>query len=284
MPDPPLSEVIARHGIAARKSLGQNFLLDTNLLGRIARAAGDIAGADVVEIGAGPGGLTRALIAQGARRVVAVERDARCVAALEELAAALPGRIVVVAGDALAIDPCALVAPPVHIVGNLPFNVATPLIVGWLGRPRAIASMTLMVQREVAARLVAAPGGKDYGRLAILAQWRWQVARAFDVSPRAFVPPPKVTASVVRFRPRETPLAEADAGALERVTAAAFGQRRKMLRSSLRSLGVAVEALVAGAAVTPTARAETLDIAAFCALARVLVALERTERLAAGRA
>ncbi|MBM3583482.1 MAG: 16S rRNA (adenine(1518)-N(6)/adenine(1519)-N(6))-dimethyltransferase RsmA [Alphaproteobacteria bacterium] len=268
---PPLREVIARHGIAARKALGQNFLLDTNLLARIARACA-VEGRAVVEIGAGPGGLTRALLAAGATRVVAVERDQRCVAALGELAAALPGRLEVVDADTTTIDAVGLVPAPATIVGNLPFNVATPLIVGWLGRPDSIASMTLMVQREVADRLTATPGAKDYGRLAVLAGWRWRVARLFDVAARAFVPPPKVTASVLRFEPMPQPVAEADARLLGRVAQAAFGQRRKMLRSSLRALSVPVEPLLAAAGIDPTRRAETLTTAEFCAIARALAA------------
>lgn len=268
---PPLREVIARHGIAARKALGQNFLLDTNLLARIARACA-VEGRAVVEIGAGPGGLTRALLAAGATRVVAVERDQRCVAALGELAAALPGRLEVVDADTTTIDAVGLVPAPATIVGNLPFNVATPLIVGWLGRPDSIASMTLMVQREVADRLTATPGAKDYGRLAVLAGWRWRVARLFDVAARAFVPPPKVTASVLSFEPMPQPVAEADARLLGRVAQAAFGQRRKMLRSSLRALSVPVEPLLAAAGIDPTRRAETLTIAEFCAIARALAA------------
>lgn len=277
---PPLREVIARHGIAARKALGQNFLLDTNLLARIARACA-AEGRAVVEIGAGPGGLTRALLAAGAARVIAVERDPRCVAALTELAARHPGRLDVIEADATKLDVLGLVGPPRLIVGNLPFNVATPLIVGWLGRPEAIAAMTLMVQREVADRLAAGPGTKDYGRLAVFAGWRWQVARLFDVAARAFVPPPKVTASVVRFEPLPEPVARADAPLLERVTAAAFGQRRKMLRSSLKALGVPVELLLAAADIDPARRAETLTIAEFCALARALIGLTASQALAA---
>lgn len=269
---PRLGAVIARHGIQARKSLGQNFLFDTNLLGRIARAVGDVGALDVVEIGAGPGGLTRALLDHGTRRVVAIERDPRCVAALEELATTFPDRLVVVAGDARTVEPKRWVTPPYVIAGNLPFNVASPLIVGWLARPREIAAMVVMVQREVADRLTAARGGRDYGRLAVQAQWRWRVARLFDVPSRAFVPPPQVTASVVRFEPLSAPLAEADPKALERVLAAAFGQRRKMLRSSLKPLGVPVEALAA-TGIDFSLRAEALTIPEFCALARALAGL-----------
>ncbi|MGH6720416.1 MAG: 16S rRNA (adenine(1518)-N(6)/adenine(1519)-N(6))-dimethyltransferase RsmA [Alphaproteobacteria bacterium] len=279
---PPLRDVIARHGIQARKSLGQNFLFDTNLLGRIARAVGDAGERDVVEIGAGPGGLTRALLAHGARRVVAIERDPRCVAALDELAAAFPERLVVVEGDARTVDARRWATPPYVIAGNLPFNVASPLIVGWLARPHEIGAMVVMVQREVADRLTAERGGKDYGRLAVLAQWRWRAARLFDVPARAFVPPPKVTASVVRFEPRPAALAEADPRALERVLAAAFGQRRKMLRSSLRALGVPVEALAAAAGIDLALRAEALTIPEFCALARAFARLGPARGLATG--
>ena len=267
---PPLREVLARHGIQARKALGQNFLLDGNLLRRIARAAGDITACDVVEIGAGPGGLTRALLACGARRLVAVERDPCCVAALEDLARFYPDRLVVAAGDARTIDLHRFATAPYAIVGNLPFNVASPLIVDWLGRPAEIVALTVMVQREVADRLTAERGVKDYGRLAVLAQWRWTARRLFDVPPRAFVPPPRVTASVVRLEPRPAPLAEADARSLQRVLAAAFGQRRKMLRSSLKSLGVPADALLAAAGIDPAFRAEVLTIPQFCALARAL--------------
>ncbi len=269
---PRLGAVITRHGIQARKSLGQNFLFDTNLLGRIARAVGDVGALDVVEIGAGPGGLTRALLDHGARRVVAIERDPRCVAALEELATTFPDRLVVVEGDARTVEPKRWATPPYVIAGNLPFNVASPLIVGWLARPREIAAMVVMVQREVADRLTAARGGKDYGRLAVQAQWRWRVKRLFDVPSRAFVPPPQVTASVVRFEPLSAPVAEADPKALERVLAAAFGQRRKMLRSSLRALGVPAEALAA-TGIDLSLRAEALTIPEFCALARALAGL-----------
>jgi len=269
---PRLGAVITRHGIQARKSLGQNFLFDTNLLGRIARAVGDVGALDVVEIGAGPGGLTRALLDHGARRVVAIERDPRCVAALEELATTFPDRLVVVEGDARTVEPKRWATPPYVIAGNLPFNVASPLIVGWLARPREIAAMVVMVQREVADRLTAARGGKDYGRLAVQAQWRWRVKRLFDVPSRAFVPPPQVTASVVRFEPLSAPVAEADPKALGRVLAAAFGQRRKMLRSSLRALGVPAEALAA-TGIDLSLRAEALTIPEFCALARALAGL-----------
>jgi 16S rRNA (adenine1518-N6/adenine1519-N6)-dimethyltransferase len=264
----PLREVIARYGIVARKGLGQNFLLDLNLTGRIARAAGPLDRATVVEIGPGPGGLTRALLAAGARRVVAIERDRRCLTALSALAAAHPGRLEIVAGDALELDPSALSDAPRKIVANLPYNIATPLLLGWLGRVREYESLTLMFQREVAERLTAAPRSKSYGRLSVLVQWLAETQILFDVPARAFTPPPKVTSSVVGIVPRAEPLAPAAWLALERVTAAAFGQRRKMLRASLKPLGIPIEPLLARAGVAPTARAEELSVAEFCALAR----------------
>ena len=265
---PPLREVIARHGIAARKGLGQNFLLDLNLTGRIARAAGRLDRATVVEIGPGPGGLTRALLAAGAHRIVAIERDPRCLAALAELAAAHPGRLRLVGADALMLDPVELAEPPRKIVANLPYNIATPLLLGWLERVGEYESLTLMFQREVAERLVAEPRSKPYGRLSVLVQWLTEVAILFDIPPRAFVPRPKVTSSLVRILPRSEPLAHAAKPALERVTAAAFSQRRKMLRTSLKPLGLPVEKLLERAGVAPTARAEELTVSEFCALAR----------------
>jgi 16S rRNA (adenine1518-N6/adenine1519-N6)-dimethyltransferase len=267
---PPLREVIARHGIAARRGLGQNFILDLNLTRRIARAAGGLDRGTVIEIGPGPGGLTRALLLESAAHVVAIERDPRCLAALGELAAAFPGRLEVIEGDALALDPAGLVAPPRQIVANLPYNIATALLLRWLDRIGDYKSLTLMFQREVAERLVAAPRSPAYGRLSIIVQWLTLPKILFDVPPGAFVPAPKVTSSVVSLVPRPTPLAAAEKPVLERVTAAAFGQRRKMLRSSLKTLGVAVEPLLAAAGVAPTARAEELSVAEFCALARGL--------------
>jgi 16S rRNA (adenine1518-N6/adenine1519-N6)-dimethyltransferase len=270
---PPLREVIARHKIGARKGLGQHFLLDLNLTRRIARAA-EPKGATILEIGPGPGGLTRALIAEGARHVVAVERDPRCVAALGELAAQAPGRLTVIEADARQIDEAAILEPhppPIKIVANLPYNIGTYLLVRWLLAepwPPWYASMTLMMQREVALRLVARPRTKDYGRLSVLAQWRTIVKKLFDVSPRAFTPPPTVISSVVSLAPREKLLAEAPRAEFEAVIAAAFGQRRKMLRSSLCALGVASLPLLAEAGVDAQARAETLDVQAFAALAR----------------
>ena len=264
---PPLREVIARHGLAARKSLGQHFLLDLNLTGRIARAAGDLGTGTTIEIGPGPGGLTRALLAQGAR-VIAIERDARCIAALGELEAAWPGRLEVVEGDALETAVHALGAAPRRIVANLPYNVGTAMLLQWLAHPDAFVRLTLMFQKEVAQRLAAQPGGEFYGRLAVAAQWHWQVRKLFDVAPAAFTPPPKVVSTVVELVPRAAPLAPADPSLLERVTAAAFGQRRKMLRSSLKALGVATDDLLARAGIAGTRRAEELSIEEFCALAR----------------
>jgi 16S rRNA (adenine1518-N6/adenine1519-N6)-dimethyltransferase len=265
---PPLREVIARHGIAARKSLGQNFILDRNLTRRIARAAGPLADADAIEVGAGPGGLTRALLAEGARRVVAIERDPRALAALTELAAQFPGRLAIVAGDALTLTLAEFAAPPRVIVANLPYNIATALLLRWLDDIASCERLVLMFQREVAERLAAAPREAAYGRLSVLVQWLCDVKILFDVPPSAFVPRPKVTSSVVLLRPRAVPLAPAPKAMLERVTAAAFGQRRKMLRTSLKALGLPVAPLLAAAGVEPTARAEELPVAAFCALAR----------------
>lgn len=270
-PLPPLRDVIRRHGLAARKTLGQNFLLDLNLTRRIARSAAPLAEYNIVEIGPGPGGLTRALLLEGARRVVAIERDERCLPALAELAAAFPGRLEIVPGDALAIDPASLAPAPRKIVANLPYNVATTLLIAWLPRIADFVDLTLMFQKEVAARLAARPGTRDYGRLSVLTQWLATVECLFDVAPEAFVPPPKVTSTVVRLTPRPVPQAPCDRVVLERVTAAAFGQRRKMLRQSLKSLGDAA-GLLRAANVEPTARAETLTIVEFCALARALTA------------
>ena len=268
-PLPPLRDVIRRHGLAARKALGQNFLLDLNLTRRIARSAAPLAAFNVVEIGPGPGGLTRALLLEGARRVVAVERDPRCLPALAELAAAFPGRLEVMPGDALAIDPTTLAPSPRKIVANLPYNIATPLLIAWLPRIGGFTDLTLMFQKEVALRLAAKPGTKEYGRLSVLTQWLAYVERLFDVRPQAFVPPPKVTSTVVRLTPRPEPQAACDQDALEHVTAAAFGQRRKMLRQSLKPLGDAAR-LLREAMVDPTARAEDLTVTEFCALARAL--------------
>ncbi|MBN8241780.1 16S rRNA (adenine(1518)-N(6)/adenine(1519)-N(6))-dimethyltransferase RsmA [Nitratireductor aquimarinus] len=267
---PPLREVIARHGLAAKKSLGQNFLLDLNLTAKVARAAGDLEGATVIEVGPGPGGLTRALLMAGAERVIAIERDERCLDALAEIAAHYPGRLDVVNGDAMETDFAAL-APEAHgkvrIVANLPYNIGTELLVRWLTPdtwPPFYASMTLMFQREVAQRIVAEPGDKAYGRLGVLAGWRTVSKIAFDLPPQAFTPPPKVTSSVVHIVPRAEPLA-VEPKRLAKITEAAFGQRRKMLRQSVKSLGG--EALLARAGIDATRRAETLSVAEFVALA-----------------
>ncbi|MGO8919102.1 MAG: 16S rRNA (adenine(1518)-N(6)/adenine(1519)-N(6))-dimethyltransferase RsmA [Stellaceae bacterium] len=272
---PPLREVIARHGLAARKSLGQNFLLDLNLTARIARAAAPLERVNVIEIGPGPGGLTRALLLAGAGHVTAIERDPRCVAALAELAEAFPGRLSIVAGDALEIDPATLAPAPRKIVANLPYNIATPLLLGWLGTATAYESLTLMFQKEVAQRLAATPRSKAYGRLSVMTQWLCEVRALFDIPAKAFVPPPKVTSSVLRLTPRAAPLAPCRRDDLERVLAAGFGQRRKMLRQSLKSLGIDAEALLAAAGASPTARAEELGVEEFCALARAYRALSR---------
>jgi 16S rRNA (adenine1518-N6/adenine1519-N6)-dimethyltransferase len=267
---PPLREVIRRHELSARKSLGQNFLLDLNLTGRIARAAGPLQGMTVMEVGPGPGGLTRALLAEGAK-VIAVERDDRAIAALAELVEHYPDRLRVIGGDALTFD----IAPylgdrPVRVVANLPYNIATALLVSWLTAepwPPWYDRLTLMFQREVAERIVAKPGSKIYGRLSVLAGWRTEAKILFDIAPSAFVPPPKVTSSVVQLVPRAAPLA-CDRRALERVTEAAFGQRRKMLRQSLKQLGVDPIPLLETAGIDPTARAEDIAVEGFVALAR----------------
>ena len=272
---PPLREVIARHGLTAKKSLGQNFILDLNVTRRIARTAGPFDGMEVIEIGSGPGGLTRALLETEAKRVIVVERDRRAVAALDELAAAYPGRLDIVEGDALELDPAALTGAPRKIVANLPYNIATALLLRWLDRIDAYESLTLMFQREVAERLVAMPRSPAYGRLSVIVQWLAEPKILFDLPPSAFVPPPKVTSSVVTLLPRAIPLAPADKARLERVTAAAFGQRRKMLRASLRTLGVPAEPLLDAAGVAPTARAEELSVGEFCALARALEAADQ---------
>jgi 16S rRNA (adenine1518-N6/adenine1519-N6)-dimethyltransferase len=268
---PPLRQVIADHGLSARKALGQNFLLDLNLTAKIARQAGDLTGCDVLEVGPGPGGLTRALLAEGARRVVAVERDARCLPALAEIAEAYPGRLEVVGGDALEIDAAALLRPPVRIVSNLPYNVGTELLTRWLDVPSwppFWESLTLMFQREVAERIVAKPGSKAYGRLAVLAQWRADARIVMDLPPEAFTPPPKVRSAVVHLRALPAPRFPADPKVLTRVVAAAFNQRRKMLRASLRGLSPEIEAHLAAAGIPATDRAETVSVEKFCALAR----------------
>ena len=263
---PPLREVIARFGLDARKALGQNFLLDLNLTGRIARSAGDMTGVTVVEIGPGPGGLTRALLATKAKQVIAIERDHRFIEALQDVIQAADGRLSIVEGDALEVDPIQIAPAPRAIVANLPYNVATPLLIGWLGRIEEFVSLTLMFQKEVADRLVAKPGSKAYGRLSVITQWRSDARVLFNLPAKAFTPPPKVESTIVHLTPRANP-EPAEWKALEQVTAAAFGQRRKMLRQSLKSLGNA-EALLAAAGIAQTARAEEVDVAGFAALAR----------------
>ncbi|HEV8464957.1 MAG TPA: 16S rRNA (adenine(1518)-N(6)/adenine(1519)-N(6))-dimethyltransferase RsmA [Pseudolabrys sp.] len=276
---PPLREVIRRHGLTPKKSLGQNFLFDLNLTARIARAAEPLENITVVEIGPGPGGLTRALLALGARRVVAIERDQRAIAALEEIGARYPGRLEIVAGDALRIDPRDQLGPErARVVANLPYNIATALLIGWLTAepwPPWYDSLLLMFQREVAERIVATPGSKSYGRLSVLAGWRTEAKLLFDVAPSAFVPPPKVTSSVVRLTPRPVPLA-CQSIALQRVTEAAFGQRRKMLRQSLKTLGVDAGALLSEAGIEPTARAEEIPVEGFVALANIFSGQAKT--------
>jgi 16S rRNA (adenine1518-N6/adenine1519-N6)-dimethyltransferase len=277
-PLPPLGEVVAAHGLAARKSLGQNFLLDLNLTRRIARAAGPFENATVYEVGPGPGGLTRALLMEGAERVLAVERDPRCIGALQEIATAYPGRLDVVSADALALDEDAMLSEhnvhgAVRVAANLPYNVGTALLVKWLTAerwPPWWQSLTLMFQREVAERIVAKPATRSYGRLSVLAQWRTRPHLLFDVHPRAFTPPPKITSAVVRLDPLEKPVASAELRDLEAVTAAAFGQRRKMLRQSLKSLALDPKTLLQPADIDPTARPEHLTVPQFAALARAL--------------
>ncbi|MBV8977269.1 MAG: 16S rRNA (adenine(1518)-N(6)/adenine(1519)-N(6))-dimethyltransferase RsmA [Alphaproteobacteria bacterium] len=268
---PPLRAAIAAHGLTAKRSLGQNFLLDLNLTRRIARAAGPLEETTLYEVGPGPGGLTRALLAEGAARVVAVERDRRCLPALAEIAAAYPGRLDIVEADALALDERAMFGvEPVRVAANLPYNIGTALLVKWLTAPGFFwQSLTLMFQREVAERIVAQPGSKAYGRLSVLAAWRTRAKILFDVSPRAFTPPPKVTSSIVRIEPLAQPLAQANLADIERITEAAFGQRRKMLRQSLKPL--LSEDAIRAAGIDPTRRAETLSVMEFAALARQLV-------------
>ncbi|RUT28532.1 16S rRNA (adenine(1518)-N(6)/adenine(1519)-N(6))-dimethyltransferase RsmA [Arsenicitalea aurantiaca] len=274
---PPLREVIATHGLMAKKALGQNFLFDLNLTARIARVAGPLEGVTVIEVGPGPGGLTRALLAEGAGKVIAIERDARALPVLAEISAAYPGRLEVIEGDALEIDYAALASGPTRIVANLPYNIATPLLTGWLAAnpwPPYFESLTLMFQREVAERIVAKPGDKPFGRLGVLAGWRTEARIAFNVDRNAFTPPPKVTSSIVHLKPRpvDPALGVRD---VETVTKAAFGQRRKMVRQSLKSLGVPVEGLLEAAGLKGDERAEDLPISAFLAMAQALGPLRR---------
>jgi 16S rRNA (adenine1518-N6/adenine1519-N6)-dimethyltransferase len=270
---PPLRDVIARHGLMARKSLGQNFLLDLNLTRRIARAAAPLEGLTVLEVGPGPGGLTRALLAEGASRIVAVERDPRALPALQDVAAAYPGRLTLIEADALAIDWNAVAGGRAKVVANLPYNIATALLVRWLtvaDWPPFWISLTLMFQKEVAERITASPGSDAYGRLSVLAQWRSIARRLFDIDRRAFVPQPKVTSTLVELVPLPRPAVSCPVSALERVTAAAFGQRRKMLRTSLKALGGDTEALIRAAGLLPTLRAEDVPVTGFCRLAAMV--------------
>jgi 16S rRNA (adenine1518-N6/adenine1519-N6)-dimethyltransferase len=272
---PPLREVIAQLGLSARKRLSQNFILDLNLTRRIARAASPLAGVTVLEIGPGPGGLTRALLLEGAAKVIAIERDTRCIPALEAIAARYPGRLQIVEGDALEVDQAALAAGapgPVKVVANLPYSVATPLLIGWLSAepwPPWYELLCLMFQREVAERLVASKGRKSYGRLAVLAQWRCRVRLALSLPPAAFTPQPKVSSAVVTLHPREAPEPACQRDSLQTVSAAAFGQRRKMVRASLNRLGGDVEALLRQAGIEPTARAEDVSVEDFARLASI---------------
>jgi len=271
---PPLREVIRAAGLTAKKSLGQNFLLDLNLTRRIARAAGPLEGATVVEVGPGPGGLTRALLLEGAAKVIAIERDERCLPALQEIAAAYPGRLEIVAADAREVDYANLpLIPPARLVANLPYSVGTPLLISWLKTepwPPWFDRLVLMFQREVADRIVAKPRTKDYGRLAVLCQWRTHPRILFKLPPEAFTPKPKIESAVVEFVPKDRPEPSCDVSQLEKVTAAAFGQRRKMLRASLRQITPEAEALLERLGIDPKARAEELPIGDFCRMANAL--------------
>ncbi len=272
---PPLRDVIATHGLSARKSLGQNFLLDLNLTAKIARQAGDLSASDVLEIGPGPGGLTRGLLAEGARKVLSIEKDRRCLPALAEIEAAYPGRLQIIEGDALEVDPLAQLTPPIRVAANLPYNIGTELLVRWLTPPAwppFWESLTLMFQREVAERIVAAPGSKTYGRLAILAQWRADARIVMSLPPEAFTPPPKISSAVVHLTALPQPRFEADAAVLSRVVAAAFNQRRKMLRAALKGVAPDIEDRLISAGLKPTDRAEQIPLEGFCALARAVAA------------
>jgi len=268
---PPLRAVIEAHGLVAKKSLGQNFLLDLNLTSRIARQAGDLSKCDVLEVGPGPGGLTRGLLAEGARKVLAVEKDSRAMAALADIQAIYPERLDILNADALEIDPLETLTPPVRVVANLPYNVGTELLVRWLTPPEwppYWASLTLMFQREVAERIVAQPGSKKYGRLAILSQWRTNARIVMELPPEAFSPPPKVHSAVVHFEALPAPRFEADPKVLERIVATGFNQRRKMLRASLKGAATDIEDRLVAAGIKPTDRAEQVPIEGWCALAR----------------
>jgi 16S rRNA (adenine1518-N6/adenine1519-N6)-dimethyltransferase len=273
---PPLRNVIEEHGLLAKKSLGQNFLFDLNLTRKIARSAAPLEGFTVIEVGPGPGGLTRALLAEGASQVVAIERDSRVLPALSAISDHYSGKLRVIEADALMQDISALAQPPMKIVSNLPYNVGTPLLLMWITNatwPPVFASLTLMFQKEVAERIVAVPGSDDYGRLSIICQWRMQAKKLFDVNRSAFTPPPKVTSSIVQLIPRHSPLVDCDVKALERVTAAAFGQRRKMLRSSLKPVFQTPEAALEQAGLSPQMRAEEVDVASFGRLAQIYSSL-----------
>ncbi len=265
---PTLRAVCERDELLARKSLGQHFLFDLNLTGRIASAAGDLSAGTTIEIGPGPGGLTRALLTAGAAALVVIERDRRFRPALDEIAAHFPGHLEILEADAMAVPVHGLGHGPRRVVANLPYNIGTQLLLDWLRHPASFASLTIMLQKEVVERIVAPPNGEAYGRLAIAAQWHWQARRLFDVPASAFVPPPKVASAIVQLVPRVAPVAAADPRMLERVVAAAFGQRRKMLRSALRAMGGDPLPRLAVAGIRPEARAETLTIPEFCALAR----------------
>lgn len=268
---PPLRQVINDHGLLARKSLGQNFLLDLNLTAKIARQAGDLTQCDVLEIGPGPGGLTRGLLSEGARRVLAIEKDSRCIPALTEIAAAYPGRLQIIEGDALEVNPLTHLTPPIRVAANLPYNIGTELLVRWLTPPDwppFWQSLTLMFQREVAERIVATPGSKAYGRLALLAQWRAEAKIVLNLPPEAFTPPPKVSSAVVHLTALPEPRFPADAAVLSRTVAAAFNQRRKMLRAALKGTAPDIEDRLIAAGLKPTDRAEQIPLEGFCALAR----------------
>ena len=270
---PPLREVIKAHDLVAKKQLGQNFLLDLNLTAKIARLAGDLSGCDVLEVGPGPGGLTRGLLVEGARRVLAVEKDPRCVPALAEIAAAYPGRLEVINADAMELDVLAHLTPPVRIVANLPYNVGTELLIRWLTPklwPPFWQSLTLMFQKEVAERIVAKPRSDHYGRLALLVGWRCDARIVMHLPPEAFTPAPKVHSAVVHLTCLPEARYPADEAVLNRITTMAFNQRRKMLRSSLKGMGPQIEAQLVAAGIEPTARAEEISLERFCALARIV--------------
>jgi len=269
---PPLREVIAQHNLSAQKSLGQNFLLDLNLTSKIARQAGDLTQSDVLEIGPGPGGLTRGLLAEGARRVIAIEKDRRCIAALEDIQKAYPDRLKILEGDALSINPMEHLTGPVKVVANLPYNVGTELLIRWLTPkrwPPFWTSLTLMFQKEVAERIVAPVASKAYGRLALLSQWRTDANIVMNLPRTAFTPPPKVSSAVVHLTALSAPRFEAEAAVLEKTVAKAFNQRRKMLRSSLKGFTLDLEEKLQAAGISPTLRAEQVSLEQFCALARL---------------